>query len=190
MSNFRSNPGTPTQVKRPDFIGVGSSKHYDYQERSPQRRFLSEGDILRDHERPPSYPRINNTVDNIQELAGSPQRGVYTWKDSPGATGSYYVPRQAPTFNYCAAHNDYRSNPTSPTTKSYYPVRGGVPVYPPQPSPVGKKKPPPIQTRRPMSFARALDHDAMEMSINRGNSTDGGSPDRKSTYDKNYEISV
>ncbi|XP_050532344.1 palmitoyltransferase ZDHHC8 [Daktulosphaira vitifoliae] len=186
----RSNPGTPTQTKRPDFIGVGSSsKHYEYQERSPQRRFLSEGDILREHDRPPSYPRINNTVDNIQELAGSPQRGVYTWKDTPGTTGSYYVPRQAPTFNYCTAHNDYRSNPTSPTTKSYYPVRGGVPVYPPQPSPVGKKKPPPIQTRRPISFARAIDHDNMEMSINRAN-TDSGSPDRKSAYDKNYEISV
>lgn len=41
-----------------------------------------------------------------------------------------------------------------------------------------------------MSFARALDHYAMEMSINRGNSADGGSPDRKSAYDKNYEISV
>ena len=32
------------------------------------------------------YARTNNTVDNIRELAGSPQRGVYTWKDnSPGS---------------------------------------------------------------------------------------------------------
>lgn len=36
-----------------------------------------------------SYARSNNTVDNIRELAGSPQRGVYMWKDtSPGFQGN------------------------------------------------------------------------------------------------------
>lgn len=63
---------------------------------SPQRRFLSEGELVRQGTGPPgtsgadlSYARSNNTVDNIRELAGSPQRGVYMWKDtSPGFQGS------------------------------------------------------------------------------------------------------
>lgn len=51
---------------------------------SPQRRFLSEGELVRQGNEL-SYARSNNTVDNIRELAGSPQRGVYMWKDtSPG----------------------------------------------------------------------------------------------------------
>ncbi|XP_017063960.1 neurogenic protein mastermind isoform X5 [Drosophila eugracilis] len=62
---------------------------------SPQRRFLSEGELVRQGAGGGvaggelSYARSNNTVDNIRELAGSPQRGVYMWKDtSPGFTSS------------------------------------------------------------------------------------------------------
>lgn len=63
---------------------------------SPQRRFLSEGELVRQSSGAVgatvgdlSYTRSNNTVDNIRELAGSPQRGVYMWKDtSPGFQGS------------------------------------------------------------------------------------------------------
>ncbi|XP_017029189.1 palmitoyltransferase ZDHHC8 [Drosophila kikkawai] len=64
---------------------------------SPQRRFLSEGELVRQGAGGVgvagggelSYARSNNTVDNIRELAGSPQRGVYMWKDtSPGFTSS------------------------------------------------------------------------------------------------------
>lgn len=157
----RSNPGTPTQPRRPDFIGIGlnqqslhqssnpqsSQIYYEYasglppqhpqppsiqqhqqqqqqqsimhhnglmqrvggvgvgvvgsgisgvgggsnmiitnsQYGSPQRRFLSEGELVRQGASELSYARTNNTVDNIRELAGSPQRGVYMWKDtSPG----------------------------------------------------------------------------------------------------------
>lgn len=87
---------------------------------------MSEGELVR-QEGQLSYSRSNNTVDNIRELANSPQRGVYMWKDtSPG-----YPPPQHPDF--------YRSNPTSPTQqgyaapRTYHPaLRGGVPVYPPQ----------------------------------------------------------
>lgn len=61
-----------------------------YPNGSPQRRFLSEGELL---SRTTSngisignelqyVNRTNNTVDNIRELAGSPQRGVYNWKDT------------------------------------------------------------------------------------------------------------
>ncbi|XP_041979004.1 palmitoyltransferase ZDHHC5-B isoform X2 [Aricia agestis] len=53
----RSNPGTPTAPRRPDYIGV----------RSPQRRFLSEGELLGD----------------VAELAASPQRGGYAWAERP-----------------------------------------------------------------------------------------------------------
>ncbi|XP_036319067.1 uncharacterized protein LOC118733669 isoform X2 [Rhagoletis pomonella] len=56
---------------------------------SPQRRFLSEGELVRQGGNELSYARSNNTVDNIRELAGSPQRGVYMWKDtSPGFSSS------------------------------------------------------------------------------------------------------
>ncbi|CAG9801831.1 unnamed protein product [Chironomus riparius] len=116
----RSNPGTPTQIRRPDFIYVANQQqpgltYYDfpmhqqqqnqlmmmsqqpsqtglplYSNGSPQRRFLSEGELL---SRTTSnglsignelsyVNRNNNTVDNIRELAGSPQRGVYNWKDN------------------------------------------------------------------------------------------------------------
>lgn len=163
-SFFRSNPGTPTQVRRPDFIGVNDAPtYYDVQQcnvacthsnYSPQRRFLSESELIRQGNEHP-YSRTNNTVDNIRELAGSPQRGVYMWKDnSPGsypvASTMIHQPtiptQRPPPYDY------YRSNPTSPTQQfnannnnnaaaamalqqrpPYHPaMRGGVPVFPPQ----------------------------------------------------------
>lgn len=166
MAACRSNPGTPTQPRRPDFIGVvggsnsaaAAAAYYDYQSHvvngramnsavsaatqgSPQRRFLSEGELLRDSSAtnadiPPPYPRsTNNTVDNIRELAGSPQRGAYTWKDN--SPNSFYQQRSsmaaAAAASAAATYDHYRSNPTSPTQRTYYPaLRGGVPVYPPQ----------------------------------------------------------
>lgn len=179
----RSNPGTPTQPRRPDFISVSSSNsgghqgggvgvYYDIPGHqrppngsvlhggSPQRRFLSEGELVRQGAEL-SYARTNNTVDNIRELAGSPQRGVYMWKDtSPGYQGPPCPPAAAivtsagpnrQTYDY------YRSNPTSPTQQgnmgsgyqpqrqanTYHPaLRGGVPVYPPnaQQSPQVRRK--------------------------------------------------
>lgn len=139
----RSNPGTPTQPRRPDFIGVNHtgqmpvSMHtmhpvqaqpllysqamgkppYDHQVPgihmnrqllqqqqqaaqppmmanqqpvygSPQRRYLSEGELVRQGAEL-SYARSNNTVDNLRELAGSPQHSMYMWKDnSPGFNGN------------------------------------------------------------------------------------------------------
>ncbi|XP_073984090.1 zinc finger DHHC-type containing 8 isoform X1 [Rhodnius prolixus] len=208
----RSNPGTPTQPRRPDFIGVGGNNNGAYYELratgggegSPQRRFLSEGELLRGE--PQHYSRTNNTVDNIRELAGSPQRGVYTWKDTSPNT---YNTQQASRY-----HDHYRSNPTSPTQRAtgpppppvYYPPtgppppRGGVAVYPPpQQSPQLKRKnvvtaplTPQDNRRRPMSFVRALEmSDSMEMQATqdqrRGTTP---TPDRASVYDMNYEISV
>lgn len=168
---------------------------------SPQRRFMSEGELVR-QEAQLSYPRSNNTVDNIRELANSPQRGVYMWKDtSPG----YPPPAQTQDF--------YRSNPTSPTqqatnynapTRSYHPaMRGGVSVYPPQSPQVHRKTQlgaatptVPDNRRRPMSFVRALEmSDSVELTG--PNSQCSGhmpvrpsTPDRASVYDMNYEISV
>ncbi|GLV34578.1 Zinc finger DHHC-type containing 8 [Carabus blaptoides fortunei] len=216
----RSNPGTPTQPRRPDFIGVSSSSsntgpatvqqpsaYYDSRPPngqsgyggSPQRRFLSEGELVRQGAEL-SYARTNNTVDNIRELAGSPQRGVYIYTD--------YYP--------------YRSNPTSPTqqqqqqqayrTNTYHPaLRGGVPVFPPpapnQQSPQVRRKTQPSvgpvtptqpdARRRPMSFVRALEmSDSVELQAIGSPSAQAqvpaarpGTPDRASVYDMNYEIS-
>lgn len=132
---FRSNPGTPTQPRRPDFIGVTNpnqmqnnmmNAHAQQQQQmlyshtlgkqhenqmpgvhmnrqqsgqnqppvygSPQRRFLSEGELVRQGNEL-SYARSNNTVDNIRELASSPQHGVYMWKDnSPGYNNGQPAP--------------------------------------------------------------------------------------------------
>lgn len=243
----RSNPGTPTQPRRPDFIGVSPSgvggggggsvvqqaqAYFEYgggmrgangghhhgggvqEGGSPQRRFLSEGELLRGgNDLPPAYPRTNNTVDNIRELAGSPQRGVYTWKDtSPNA----YCSRSGSGGGGGGGYGDhYRSNPTSPTQRGvYYPaLRGGVPVFPPPQSPQVKRKttapapaasqPPPDNRRRPMSFVRALEMtdsidmaDAASQPPQNAASADAQrrgttpTPDRVSVYDMNYEISV
>lgn len=260
---YRSNPGTPTQPRRPDFIGVNSNTnpstsvpYYDFpiqhhqglppqpqpqlphlQQQlvithhnggprtktaygSPQRRFLSEGELVRQGAEL-SYARTNNTVDNIRELAGSPQRGVYMWKDnSPGYNGQQIPPQfpgqptilnrlqqqQQPNnqydYNAQIDSHHHRSNPTSPTQQvqyvnsvgqqqqqqqryqpqmpnnigigvsgsgsTYHPaLRGGVPVFPPQPSPQIKRKATPT---RPISFVRALEMtDSMEMSAMSGN---------------------
>ncbi|KAH1004209.1 hypothetical protein HUJ04_003997 [Dendroctonus ponderosae] len=185
----KSNPSTPTQPRRPDFIGVvyastqPGAAYYEFQPSetgasvrsgqphshgqyggSPQRRFMSEGELVR-QEQQLSYPRSNNTVDNIRELANSPQRGVYMWKDT--SPSGYPSPAQQPDF--------YRSNPTSPTqqqmyppqanTRTYHPAnRGGVPVYPPSSPQVQRKlgagTPPTVgdNRRRPMSFVRFIHH--------------------------------
>ncbi|KAF6206636.1 hypothetical protein GE061_017872 [Apolygus lucorum] len=205
----RSNPGTPTQPRRPDFIGVTGNgngvggTYYDFRggggggggEASPQRRFLSEGELLRGE--PQHYGRTNNTVDNIRELAGSPQRGVYTWKDT--SPNTYTQQGRAPSYDH------FRSNPTSPTQRGGYyqgppPPRGVVAVYPPpQQSPQVKRKnmttpvTPSDNRRRPMSFVRALEmSDSMEMQATAQDQRRGTTPtpDRASVYDMNYEISV
>ncbi|XP_024945695.1 palmitoyltransferase ZDHHC5 isoform X2 [Cephus cinctus] len=231
----RSNPGTPTQVRRPDFIGVTEAPtYYDVQQGnggggmsgvtgvtgySPQRRFLSESELVRQGTEHP-YSRTNNTVDNIRELAGSPQRGVYTWKDN--SPGSYPPPsgptsgppvHQSPSQRPPPPYDYYRSNPTSPTQQpypnppraAYHPaVRGGVQVFPPHQSPQVKRKAtmatPTTPTsgdgrRRPMSFVRALEMtDSMEMVSAPGDPRSQRpttpTPDRASVYDMNYEISV
>lgn len=190
---------------------------------SPQRRYLSEGELVRQGAEL-SYARTNNTVDNIRELASSPQHGVYMWKDnSPGYNGNQVPPfpgaqnqpniqnyiqrgpqqpqthhQQMPHLSNQQSHDTYnsrhRSNPTSPTqqycnnssggnnggvstynnsgqrfnpmpittSSGYHPaLRGGVPVFPPQPSPQIKRKATPT---RPISFVRALEMaDSMEM---------------------------
>nr|XP_026496081.1 palmitoyltransferase ZDHHC5 isoform X1 [Vanessa tameamea] len=75
----RSNPGTPTQPRRPDFIGVRAS---------PQRRFLSEGELLRDAAGP-APPH------DVRELAASPQRGTYLWAERPPPAPSPHARRRA-----------------------------------------------------------------------------------------------
>ncbi|CRL04802.1 CLUMA_CG017856, isoform C [Clunio marinus] len=169
----RSNPGTPTQVRRPDFIYVANQQqqqqqqqpglnYYDfpihqqtsnqmmihqqqqqgqiglpsYPNGSPQRRFLSEGELL---SRTASnglsignelqyVNRTNNTVDNIRELAGSPQRGVYNWKDNspPGYPNQNQIPMGAAMYANVAGQppqqqtnntNNFIGRPPLPTSQ-------------------------------------------------------------------------
>ncbi|CAG7725368.1 unnamed protein product [Allacma fusca] len=122
----RSNPPTPTQVVRPDFIGlshcgVSSNPHphatrvhqpsvyYDsYNMNGEQRRFLSEGELLYDRQYH-GVGMVNTPRDAsgpIRELASSPQRGVYHWKDNS--------PTAPAASNYAPMASYFHSNPTSP----------------------------------------------------------------------------
>ncbi|XP_041787902.1 palmitoyltransferase ZDHHC5-A isoform X2 [Anopheles merus] len=206
-----------------------------YHHGSPQRRYLSEGELVRQGAEL-SYARNNQTSDNIRELAGSPQRGVYLWKDtSPGFnqpnggpqqqqqqpppsvyqnTPSPTAPHQqqqqplpqsmAPFGTVSAARYQLQQQSSlanaggglgggSGGLGAYHPaLRGGVPVFPPQPPmqqqqqqqpPLGQQQlngpgaaggagpqaPSPSIKRkatptRPMSFVRALEMtDSMEL---------------------------
>lgn len=142
------------------------------QHASPQRRFLSEGELARAG----AAGAQRHTSDNIRELAGSPQRGVYLWKDtSPG---------QPPPREF------YRS-PLSPGARPpppppYHPaLRGGVAVLPTQPSPHAPRRT--QHHPRPMSFVRALE---VSDSLEQGAQAPPQPAERASVYDMNYEISV
>lgn len=165
-SHHRSNPGTPTTVRRPDFIYVANQQqqqqqaglnYYDfpmhqqgsanqmlmlqqqsqsglpsYPNGSPQRRFLSEGELLSrtgnnglSIGNELSYVnRTNNTVDNIRELAGSPQRGVYNWKDNspPGYNNQNQIPMGTAMYGVAPGQqmnnsNNFVSRPPLPTSQ-------------------------------------------------------------------------
>lgn len=188
----RSNPGTPTQPRRPDFIGVNMMSPQQQQQQqqqmqqqqfhqtglppvhpyhqqqqqqqsqqqypmvhhngglpgqqqqqqpgqvrppnvvvSAQRRYLSEGELARQGAEL-SYARSNQTVDNIRELAGSPQRGVYMWKNdtSPGfSNGQQQQPSAGPgVFVSMAQTQAVYQNQPSPTApqQQQQPSYGGV----------------------------------------------------------------
>ncbi|XP_050734238.1 palmitoyltransferase ZDHHC8-like isoform X5 [Eriocheir sinensis] len=141
----RSNPSTPTQPRRPDFIGIGNDgnrgppqyypqfsyepPHTSHTNGSPQRRYMSESELIR---QPPdtgsAYPRTTTMFDNIQELAGSPQHGQYTWRDqSPPGQYCQGGPNDPAVMYQSCGSQEYRSNPTSPTqtcpsSHYYHPV--------------------------------------------------------------------
>lgn len=103
-----------------------------YPNGSPQRRFLSEGELL---SRTASnglsigneltyVNRTNNTVDNIRELAGSPQRGVYNWKDNspPGYTNPNQMPMGSAMYGVAPVQqvnnvNNFIGRPPLPTSQ-------------------------------------------------------------------------
>lgn len=100
-----------------------------YPNGSPQRRFLSEGELLSrtgnnglSIGNELSYVnRTNNTVDNIRELAGSPQRGVYNWKDNspPGYNNQNQNPMSAAMYGVAPGqqinNNNFVGRPPLPT---------------------------------------------------------------------------
>ncbi|XP_063867201.1 palmitoyltransferase ZDHHC8-like isoform X2 [Scylla paramamosain] len=140
----RSNPSTPTQPRRPDFIGIGNDgnrgppqyypqfsyepPHSSHTNGSPQRRYMSESELIR---QPPdtssAYPRTTTMFDNIQELAGSPQHGQYTWRDQSPPQYCPGGPNDPGVIYQSCGSQEYRSNPTSPTqtcpsSHYYHPV--------------------------------------------------------------------
>lgn len=100
-----------------------------YPNGSPQRRFLSEGELLSrtgsngmSIGNELSYVnRTNNTVDNIRELAGSPQRSVYNWKDNspPGFNNQNQNPMSAAMYGVAPGqhinNNNFVGRPPLPT---------------------------------------------------------------------------
>lgn len=80
---------------------------------SPQRRFLSEGELLaaRNGTQELSYNgRAANTVENIRELASSPQRGMYLWKDNVSPPG-YQNPPQGGVMFQAAGSSEMLNTP-------------------------------------------------------------------------------
>jgi len=216
----RSNPPTPTQTGRPDFIGLvqhgGGGIQYARPQHQPnyydsynvpngeQRRILSEGELLYDRQYHAAVPNVaRESSGPIRELASSPQRGVYMWKDnSPtSAVGSYFHSNPTSPIQHNMMNNGNSSNrmychPNAVSHVSYNPSHNnyGMKVGAPSISPPTMKKmygvtvqpatlsnnlsdgirPSPI-SRRPMSFVRALEMtDSLEM---RGaNSSPAGTP--------------
>ncbi|RXG61030.1 putative palmitoyltransferase ZDHHC8 [Armadillidium vulgare] len=192
----RSNPPTPTQPRRPDFIGVSGGTNvrpvfpyytqFSYEaprpsNSSPQRRFMSESELVQ---------------------SSQPGNG-----ECPHIGGDGYPPRTTTMF-------DNIQDPQSPQIrrKNYVGGNGGL-ITPPTPT-EGTGRPSPIQ-KRPVSLMRSLDlMESMEMSPRGPTSSihphthHGGvhsptmnqkgdhrltSPqdlERRSAYDMNYEISV
>lgn len=94
-----------------------------YANGSPQRRFLSEGELLsRTNSNGMSIGtelsyvnRNNNTVDNIRELAGSPQRGVYNWKDQSPPGYAQQQNQMGPAMYPNGSSGNFMGRPPLPT---------------------------------------------------------------------------
>lgn len=195
----RSNPPTPTQgTGRPgEFMGYGAAPfqyprphhippYYDSYgiPNGEQRRILSEGELM--YDRHPQY-MMSHDQGPIRELASSPQRGVYMWKDtSPtGPSGApYFHSNPTSPIQHSLMNNSSNGNGGNPNRSYIHPGGGGGNYYnnvsspsnyPPS-SPSSKKKNlygmgisatvpnsisdgirPSPISRRPMSFVRALE---------------------------------
>jgi palmitoyltransferase ZDHHC5/8 len=97
-----------------------------YPNGSPQRRFLSEGELLsRTNSNGMSIGtelsyvnRTNNTVDNIRELAGSPQRGVYNWKDQSPPGYAQQPNQMGPAMYPNGSNGNFIGRPPLPTQQN------------------------------------------------------------------------
>lgn len=224
----RSNPPTPTHSAPsrdfppaiyPSPIGVSqfpnpgesnlSAELYD--PHIDARRFLSESELQYQQRQFPGHlTRGRDSSGQIRELASSPSRGVYTWKEPNSPMGS-------PLENGNYSNSSYygqQSNPASPLTHGVYSGngRGGYysDIYCPPPYLLETQQKPLYDqsrpTQRPLGFVRALEMSESMESSERGRqlrNSPGGTPkgatqspltdnppDRASVYDMNYEISV
>jgi len=138
----RSNPSTPTRQNtgRPDFIGLAqcgviqvphvvrvpqtaSYNYGPYHSTNGERRVLTDAELIYDRQyRVPEEMRGDSSGGPIRELAGSPQRGVYHWKDSSPPTEKYGTSVDGGGI----MSSYYHSNPTSPVQHSMMNNGGGV----------------------------------------------------------------
>jgi palmitoyltransferase len=223
----RSNPPTPTHPGReymfhpnagvPQNSRIMGGPYYEpYTAGSnEQRRFLSESELMyeRQYQGPGamSGAGVQDSSAPIRELASSPQRGVYHWKDNSPTAG----PPGSAAFG--SLQNYFHSNPASPVQHnplinssgnsatsgvssrpyyhggSNYVLGKGIPPVSPNMkfSNQGQEsfRPSPIN-RRPVSFVRALEMtDSMEAG-NRGQNTrnsPAGTPKGQTAFNESSE---
>ena len=206
----RSNPPTPTHPGR-DYIGMfhpgagvpsnprlNAGPYYEPYNvaNNEQRRFLSENELLYERQYQSSGLAGGNSDSSgpIRELASSPQRSVYQWKDNSPTAGPSGSSNFGLLQNYCHSnppspvqHNNVINNSANsgsatmnnmgyyhPSSTGNYMLGKSVPPVSPNVkySTAGQEgiRPSPIN-RRPVSFVRALEMtDSMEVS-NRGQNT-------------------
>ncbi|CAG0922233.1 unnamed protein product [Notodromas monacha] len=110
------------QLLRPDHISIQQQQQQNRLQQQA-RKTASDGQLM--------------SSEHLPELAGSPQRGMYTWRDPSPATGYHHHQAASPhqprlfaggTINNCGSH------PTSPTTgnSDHYAAQRAY-QYPPQP---------------------------------------------------------
>ena len=185
MSARRSTPGTPvnqgTAPRRPNDIPVYLPSYVP-----PTRKTASEGTIR--------HSSVDQGIDQIPELASSPQRGIYTWREpSPPGPLNHRSHPNSPADQ----PDQYRhlTMPPSPQLPRKHYDHGGY-----HQQQMGMRVLPSPQHHRPMTFSRAMQvSDSMEAQqahgvqyARRGKplSPSSGDSERRSVYDMNYEISV
>lgn len=199
------SPTTVTQ--RPDHIPISTipeARMYEvqYPYGGQQRKVASEGQLLNYND-----DSSLHVIDNLPELAGSPQRSIYTWREGSPAyprftTGSHPTSPVATPGNpeyYTSYAQQAVGRRTAPPM--YRQINATLPTNSPQmrrKGPFSSESSPSRfqnQQQQGMTFSRALQmSDSLELSAARvgegANPNQKEGENRRSVYEMNYEISV